>query len=255
MNTVLRIFDSNGAQLAASENVSGYSRLDYYPFTATGTYYVAVSGVSGSTGDYRLDLSLDHGDTLDTATVTSLVGTGSFSQPLARIGDGHFDSKDVDLYQFTAVANSVLTAATFQPTGGVAMDTFLRLFDSAGTELAAEDNSPLYSRLHYIFETPGTYYVGVSGCPNDDYDPTTAAAASYGSTGDYRLDLSVTPLSVWRTRTEYAAGDQRRRLARLCRLGNCQLRRSRRAAQISACGRHQWGQDRRFPALRPRHAR
>jgi subtilisin family serine protease/subtilisin-like proprotein convertase family protein len=199
MNTFLRIFNSTGMELAASTDSSGYARLDYYPFTAAGTYYVAVSGVNGSTGDYRLDLSLDHGDTLGTATVTSLVGTGNFSQPLARIGDGHFDGKDVDLYQFTAVANSVFTATTFQPTGGVAMDTVLRLFDNAGNPLATENNTPLYSRLSYVFTAEGTYYVGVSGAPNNDYDPNSdgsGTTSSAISTGDYRLNLTVAPLAV-----------------------------------------------------------
>ena len=128
----------------------------------------------------------------------------------------------MDLYQFTAAANSVLTAATFQPTGGVAMDTFLRLFDSDGNPLAAENNSPLYSRLHYVFATAGTYYVGVSGTPTTTTTPNDGGSGTAGSTGDYRLDLTVTPLSVGRVRTQYAAGGQRRRHAGLCRLGNCQ---------------------------------
>ena len=126
---------------------------------------------------------------------TGLVGTGSFTQTVASIGDGHFDSADVDLYQLTAAANSVLMAVTTQPAGGTAMDTFVRLFDSDGNPLAAETNAPQYSRLHYVIPATGTYYVGVSGAPNDSYSATTGGSGSAGSTGDYRLDLTVTPLS------------------------------------------------------------
>ena len=266
MDTVLRLFDSAGTPLAVNDDFSGlYSRLDY-TFTTAGTYYVGVSGaanagynptsggsgVAGSTGDYRLDLSLDIGDTLGTATVTGLAGTGSFAQAAARIGDGHFDSSDVDLYQFSAAANSVLMAVTSQPAGGVAMDTFLRLFDSAGAPLAAENNSPpvlspalrLPDRGHLLRRRLRRRQRRLR-------PERPAAAALAGSTGDYRLDLTLTAALRRRVRAEHAAGGQRRRLARLCRLGNCQPGCSRRAAQVSARGRHQWGRHRRLPSLGP----
>ena len=105
-------------------------------------------------------------------------------------------ARDVDLYQFTAAANSVLMAVTIQPTGGVAMDTFLRLFDSDGNPLAAENELPHVLATALRLPAAGTYYVGVSGAPNDGYERhELAAAATAGSTGDYRLDLTVTPLS------------------------------------------------------------
>ena len=106
MDTVLRLFNSAGSQLAVNDNFTGlYSRLDY-TFTATGTYYIGVSGAAnvgynanaggsgdaGSTGDYRLDLSLDTGDTWETAALAGLVLEGSFTQPNASLGDGPFGS-------------------------------------------------------------------------------------------------------------------------------------------------------------------
>ena len=96
-----------------------YSRLDY-TFAAAGTYYLGVSGARntnynpntggsgavGSTGDYRLDVSLDIGDTLGAAVPTGLVLGGSFAQPNTPLGDGAFGSSDVDFYQFVAPAGS-----------------------------------------------------------------------------------------------------------------------------------------------------
>ena len=56
-------------------------------------------------------------------------------------------------------------------------DTVLRLFDANGTQLAIDDDGGegLLSRLEYVFDAPGTYYVGISGNGNSTYDITTAA--------------------------------------------------------------------------------
>jgi subtilisin family serine protease/subtilisin-like proprotein convertase family protein len=209
MDTLVRLFDSAGNELADNDSgVDLYSRLSY-TFATAGTYFVGVSGalnssysasvagsgVAGSTGTYSLELSLDVGDTLSTAVSTGLDGAGSFSQAIAWIGDGHYDGSDVDLYQLTADANSVLMAMTSQATGGTTMDTFLRVFDSNGNPLAAETNAPLFSRLHYIIPTTGTYYVGVSGANNNSYSTTVGGSGSQGSTGNYRLDLTLKGLT------------------------------------------------------------
>ena len=170
MDTVLRLFNSSGTQLAVNDNFTGlYSRLDY-TLAASGTYYIGVSGAgnasynpntggsgtAGSTGDYRLDLSLDAGDTLATAALAGLVLEGSFTQPNASLGDGPFGSRDVDFYRLSAPANSTLKAATGVPTGGTAMNTVLRLFDNSGAELAINDDfGGLYSRLDYNFTDGG----------------------------------------------------------------------------------------------------
>jgi subtilisin family serine protease/subtilisin-like proprotein convertase family protein len=203
MNTVLRLFDGAGNQLAI-DNSTGYSRLEY-SFTDAGAYYVGVSGYgngaynpsiggSGSVGEmgkYRLEMGFDVGDTLATAAVTGITDLSDrFQYPNMRLGDGSFAAKDVDMYTFTARAGSRLTAITSQPSGEDAIQTVLRLFDPAGAQLAIADPSG-YARLHYMFEEPGTYYIGVSGSGNIDYDPATGNSGSAGSTGNYRLDLTV----------------------------------------------------------------
>ena len=209
MDTFVRLFDGNGNEIAFNDNAADlYSRLSY-TFVTAGTYYVGVSGapnssysasvagsgVAGSTGAYSLELSLDVGDTLSTAVPTGLAGAGSFSQAIASIGDGHYDGSDVDLYQFTANANSVLLAVTSQATGGTTMDTLLRVFDSDGNPLATETNAPVFSRLHYLIPATGTYYVGVSGAPNAGYSTTIGGSGAPGSVGNYRLDLTLKGLT------------------------------------------------------------
>ena len=128
--------------------------------------------------------------------MTTAVGTGlnsasalpvTFSEV---IGDGTWGGKDVDLFRFTASAGDRLTAVTALPTDGQAMDTYLRLFDASGVELAANDDAGtdgLYSAIDYGFATAGTYYIGVSSYPNITYDPNVAGSGidKDTTTGDY----------------------------------------------------------------------
>jgi hypothetical protein len=214
MDTVLRLFSANGTELAVNDNDPAgglYSAINFI-FPKAGTYYVGVSGannssynpavggsgVAGSVGDYRLDLSLttpDVGDTLATALATGFgpaPGTFSYTQP---IGNGPSGNKDVDIYSFQAPANSLLRARTSMPPGTTSLDTILRLFDANGNELAFNDDDPVnpyYSSLSFAITTAGTYYFGVSAYPNDSYNPATAGSGGAGGTGDYRLDLALT---------------------------------------------------------------
>jgi hypothetical protein len=211
MYTILRVFDAAGNQLGGA--VYYYNNTLQYQFAATGTYYIGVSGASdynydpnmagtgsnGSRGDYSLNLSLvtptadTAGDTLAAAQATGMGPANGTFGVNAHIGDGLYPLRDVDLYQFQATAGQGLTATTSLVTGGTSMYTTLRLFDSAGNQLAANTfgNSP-GALLRYVFANAGTYYIGVSGYGNAAYDPTTPAyGAPLGYRGDYHLDLSL----------------------------------------------------------------
>ena len=100
-------------------------------------------------------LATDVGDTLATARVTQLASPAAGDHliiPSSTIGDGSFTTRDVDLYQITGVPGSTFTVSTSQPSAGGLMDTVLRLFNSAGTEVAFNDNfTGLYSQISYTF--------------------------------------------------------------------------------------------------------
>ena len=209
MDTYLRLFNSSGTQLAFDDDSGGnyYSSLTY-TFTASGTYYIGVSGyantaynpkvggsgMTGSTGDYRLTMDFDVSDTLAKALPVTLGPTSSVAVYYTEnIGDGAYRAKDVDLYKFTVTAGDTITATTALPSGGTAMDTYLRLFNSSGTQLAFDDDSGgnYYSSLTYTFTASGTYYIGVSGYGNTAYNPTSAGNGVAGDTGDYSLTLNL----------------------------------------------------------------
>lgn len=143
---------------------------------------------------------IDGNDTLATATLTGLVGVGSVTVSDAFIGDGEFPDRDVDLYLFEIDEPSVPVLATIEvhPSLG-SLDTYLRLFDAAGTQLAYNDDrsfSDFDPRVQtYLLET-GVYYVGVSSSANPRYDNTVAGSGRPGPTGLYTLTLT-TEAATW----------------------------------------------------------
>ncbi|XZE21575.1 DVUA0089 family protein [Pirellulaceae bacterium SH449] len=133
----------------------------------------------------------DIGDTLDTAAET---GVGPFvgSYSIAAIlGDGPHGNRDVDMFSFDASAGSRFRMETSVPTSGAGVDTMLRLFDSQGNQLAMNDNfgGTLYSQIIYDFSAAGTYFVGVSGFPNINYDPQIGGSGVAGNTGGYTFTI------------------------------------------------------------------
>ncbi len=132
-------------------------------------------------------------DTITTADIVNeFSGTGSATRD-AFLGDGGFGSLDRDLYRFTVASGSALTA-TVTPTG--TLDSALRLFDSAGTQIILSNpgGTPASSINGYVFANGGTYYLAVSETSNVSYDPNAVATGVVApTTGNYSLSINVAP--------------------------------------------------------------
>jgi len=126
-----------------------------------------------------------------TATLASLFSrsSGLILPPLPTAASGTGATtvgKDYDFYEFTVTAPGMITLSTMaSPTAlpVVVDDTVIRLFDSAFTSLAFNDDfgGGAYSQLTFNIATPGTYYACVSGY----YGGTSTTP----STGNYLLDI------------------------------------------------------------------
>lgn len=106
---------------------------------------------------------------------------------------------DVDLAAVWLSAGDVISLDV-DTTGviGPLTDSFLRLFDAAGLEVAANNNGVAPgelanndSYLTYTVTTPGVYYIGVTGNANTAYNPTNGAGVVAGATGSYLLSVLV----------------------------------------------------------------
>src|SRR6185436_19372794 len=103
---------------------------------------------------------------------------------------------DVDLFRVQANSGDMIRADLDAEAFGSALDGTLRLFDQAGNQVAAStdvgDASDPY--FEFIAKTTGTYYIGVSGAFNADYDPNVAGSGRLAiSTGAYTLQIDIGP--------------------------------------------------------------
>ena len=127
------------------------------------------------------------GDTLATAQGLTLPVDSQLAIP-AWINQAN----DVDLYQLN-LNRGDLIRVNVQGSGagiGSLSDSYLRLFDSTGVELVADNSSGAGndSLLVYQISESGTYTLGVSGDNNRAYDPAVTDSGDNGfSEGLYRL--------------------------------------------------------------------
>ncbi len=106
-------------------------------------------------------------------------------------GYGQISGTSVDFWQFrvTTACNVTLDVTT----AANVPDTFLRLFNASGGEIASNDdqgggNTDSYLQLDLA---AGLYCVGISGYPNRQYDVQgTGDRVNSATSGDYQLDIS-----------------------------------------------------------------
>ncbi|MBK7405720.1 MAG: S8 family serine peptidase [Phycisphaerales bacterium] len=152
---------------------------------------------SGSNEEYDFEVvgvggALEPNDTLTLATPVTFDGSGSAKFTSVTLGDGLAADLDVDLYKITIPKGGLLTASITAANLPLpsSLDSVLRLFDANGQELTSNDQfNGRDSALDFFVTTGGTYYMGVSGFPNFDYNPTTAASGRSQSTGVYDISF------------------------------------------------------------------
>lgn len=132
---------------------------------------------------------VDAGDSLRQAAVI-LVNDGAVRLS-GVIGDGRFASRDVDLYQVRLAAGQTLSVDVFARSlpGGSTLDSYLRVFDRRGRQIAVNDDAggSLDSALSFTAGRTDIYFIGVSGYGNAWYRPTWAPSGWAGSTGVYQV--------------------------------------------------------------------
>ncbi len=143
----------------------------------------------------RLGTPLNDAD--DTIAEAINVGTITDKHSVRRSASLGF-ATDVDMYRFSVAAGA--TVEFIVQARAPATDPYLRLFDRRGNELAFNDDGPIPNQppgfspyLKYQFSTAGTYYIGISGYPNMNYDPIQGTGDVEGSTGPYSLIIKLVP--------------------------------------------------------------
>lgn len=229
LQSYLRLFDSSGQVLASNNDAAapgessvGFDAYLRYTFPSAGTFYVGVSNsrntqynpltglnlTSGgfySIGSYTLIVStptvtpFDPDDTLSSATALGTVGTIPIAQSASITPE-----TDVDMFKFTVTADQTVDFNIDTALNGLTgLDSYLRIFNGAGTQLAFNDNakapgenlSGYDSFAQFTFASAGTYFVGVSSRFNTFYDPLTGTgdiAGTSNALGTYSLTIQQT---------------------------------------------------------------
>jgi hypothetical protein len=228
-DTILRVFDSEGNEIAVDDNggENQFSRVE--AIVTQGTYYVGVSGydnrdynpntvnsgTAGSVGSYNLGFQFGAGtgtdsssgdrngtiatafiqedlvfDEIETQTALATIGSDPIPDVSDRVSIGR---TDIDIVQFevTTPGIMVIESSDNDLEDSESLDSVLRLFDSEGNELTSDDDSgdDSFSRLEANLDV-GTYYLGVSGYENTNYDPNSLEGREEGSIGSADLTFN-----------------------------------------------------------------
>lgn len=195
LDAKIQIRDSNRSFIAGVDSGSDDQpeTLSFTDAIGNTTYFIYCSSadwsLSGS-GEYELRIEL-------IPTNDRISGANSLAAvSQTRIITGEITSaSDIDLFSFSVEAGQRISFDTDQTSRG--LNSYIRLFDSTGNELAANDDNSgpgevggLDSYLEYHFHANGTFYLGVSSAGNATYNAITGAGSRNGSTGPYKLVVS-----------------------------------------------------------------
>ena len=215
LDSYIRLFNSTGQQLAFSDDaaapgeVRGLDSYLEFTFTTGGSYYLGVSGfrnqgynaitglgdTNGSTGNYGLVVTNTTPTSDADDQISEAINLGAITGTVTRTGLSIDGGTDVDMFRVTVTGGQTVRFDIDNSSQG--FDSYIRLFDANGTELASNDDGPtpgesasLESYLQFTFATAGNYSLGVSGFRNSSYNAVSGAGDVAGSTGQYTLEVS-----------------------------------------------------------------
>lgn len=182
-DTILTLYNSAGTQLLQNDDANGsqlWSEITYTA-SASGTFYLGVTGYNTSTGTAYLTVTAPVVDTIAASSATTA------SLTLGTSVDGQINANgDHDWYAVTLTAGTTYVFTT-SSTGGTDVDSTIMIRNAAGSLLAYNDDiasGNTYSRAVFTPTTTGTYYVDVGAWGN-------AEAGAYRLVADIRPPLSL----------------------------------------------------------------
>ena len=172
LDTYLRLYDDAGDVIAENDDFGGSFNSQLTLDMEAGTYYVDVGAYADwGIGEYQVDVQVVEAglEPVESVEAIALNSVGG-----ARLWDEIVSAGEVRSYSFVATVSGRMIVRTNQLSHR--MDTMLTAYDSAGNELAFNDDwRGLKSRIRFDVQEGETYRVDVSGYRD--------------SVGSYRLAL------------------------------------------------------------------
>ena len=211
------LFDSGGRLLAEDEDDNPPEPLLRYRINPNTDYFVAITGFGnenfdpfalgtgsgGDTGAYTINASLLDPNQFDSLTDNSVASELVQNIILDRVIAGNvgedngfaLGAEDIDLYRFIPENDSTINI-TVNANEAFSADTFLRLFDAQGNEIAFNDDATDLTRgslLQQDVIANTEYIIGINGSSDNarDYNPLTGEGAATSSVpGSYNLTIT-----------------------------------------------------------------
>ncbi len=184
----------------SGNGVSGTNTpIPFNPTQSAGAIAITIENILRSanytlTADLRAETAGN--EIIATSVNTGLLGGADIFRANGRIGDNPNltvnPGLDVDMVRLNLNRGDNIVINVRAQQIGSTLDPMVRFFDVAGVPLAINDNAiGRDSQLNLTVQRAGTYYVGVSGAPNSNYDPIVEGFGTVGSTGDYELEIMI----------------------------------------------------------------
>ena len=216
VKSVISLFDSEGNCLCMNGGSGRNNSQLRFAIAANTDYYVAVtgfgnqfdpftvgSGTGGDTGAYTIvgslkPLSVDElvDNTITSPAVPTIISGETLFGNIGNDNGFVIGNEDVDLYRFVPDVSGTVSIRTIrnEEDSADSADTYLRVFDESGNEIAANNTNELIEGSSIQLEAIAgrEYYIGVNGNSDraGEYDPITEQGTAPGSQGDYNLNLS-----------------------------------------------------------------
>ena len=224
LDSSLRLFNSSGERVRVVYDFDSRDPLIRFFASESDTYFIGISGEDNhfynpflqgsgrwgiSTGEYTIEIEVDSAprppepngpnDTITTAIPTGLssdnFGVVSFS---GEIGDNPnvapvAPGLDVDFFEVQLDEGNRLIIDLDAQEIGSELDSWLRLFNSSGEEVANDGYRD--ALIDFTASETDTYYIGVSNSDNDSYNPFLEGSGLtggwLGSTGEYTIEIAL----------------------------------------------------------------
>lgn len=148
-----------------------------------------------------IDFDTDQGDasqindTFATADEVDLPGAKTTINASGSIGtpNGSINSLDVDMLEMELAEGQTILLTVNEIAAAPGLNPVARLFNAQGGELAREFSVDGQTVISFEVPADGTYYIGISGEGNGNYDPTDSFGGRvFGRSGGYTLTLEST---------------------------------------------------------------
>lgn len=158
-DVLLGLYNAAGNRVAFDVGLGGAAATINYAGTGAAVYYIYSSSYDGSkSGNYNLAIDVPNFGFTANIVISPSTGDGSYTS-------GYVSPKsDQDFYRIVAPINAAGLTITMTPDAGSALKPYVRLYDTNGARLGADDAATGAAQFTYAGVTGGaTYIIGSGG--------------------------------------------------------------------------------------------